>query len=129
MPQQHAPVGEIRHYSEGEVESPLPGNLWVVASNGSWWVHPDAGITTPKYSSSSHFCTTLQTSEGYVPITVYPSINGSGRLIGVDDGWVTHCIVQTHPRTPGGMQESYLEYLRPFSYNWQRDFFHPVQLM
>ena len=127
MPQQHAPVGEIRHYSEGEVESPLPGNLWVVASNGSWWVHPDAFITTPSESSYLQFNATLKNANGYVLINLSPSINGSVSLVGFYDEWVTCRIFQMRYRATKGLQASYIVYFRPqrFSYNRQQSCFHP----
>ena len=55
-----------------DVESPTPGTLWDIASNGSSWVHPDTVITTPPNSSPSQVRTSLQNYEGDVPITFPP---------------------------------------------------------
>ena len=98
MPQWCDPVGKIRCTLEGEVESTLPGNLWVIASDGSLWVYPNVVITSPPRSSSLHFSMTLQNYEGDFPITVYPSVNGSDILVRVDGGWVTHRFVETCSR-------------------------------
>ena len=95
---------------EGEVKAPLTGNMWTAGSNGSWQVHLDAVITTLIESSSSHFSATLQNSEVDVPIPVSPSINGSGRLVRVVDGWANSRITQTRSRTLKGLQTSYREY-------------------
>ena len=61
-----------------EVEDTLPVNLWDYASNDAWWVYINAVIAIPQYSSPLHFIANLQTSEGYVPITIYISIYDSG---------------------------------------------------
>ena len=106
MQQRHAPVGKIRRPSEKEFEALLTGNIWVVVSNGSQWVHTDTVIITSTESSSLHFSTTLQTDEVYVPITVSPSINGSNLLVRVDDEWVTCNIFQKISRTPKGLRFS-----------------------
>ena len=77
------------------------------------------------------FRTSVQLSilpTGYFPIIVSPSVNGRGRLIEVDDRWVTRRIIQTRSRTPEGLQVIYRKYFRPiqgFSYEQQQSRFHP----
>ena len=103
----HAPVGEIQRPPELEVEYPLPSNLWVLTSDGSWRVNPNATITTPPKSSSFHFSINLQTSKGDVPIAVSPYVNSIISFIGVKYGWVNLRVIQTHSRTPKGLRSSY----------------------
>ena len=62
MPRWRAPDGGIRRPSEGEGESPLPGDLWSVASNSPRWVDTDTVSTTPTESSSLQLSTTLHTA-------------------------------------------------------------------
>ena len=104
-------VGNIRISYDGvkQVEYPLLGNLWSVASNGSRWIHPDAVINTPPQYSSLNLSMTLQTAEGYFLIIMYPSVNGSSHLVGLDCGWVNRHIAQTSSRTPKRLQASYRE--------------------
>ena len=78
-------VGKIRYTYDGVeyFEAPLtvPGNVWDYASDGSWWVHSDSVIAIPPKSNYLHLSTTIQTADGYVPITVSLSINGSSCLV------------------------------------------------
>ena len=106
-----APVVEIRRSPDGvkEVEAPLPSNLWCYSSDGSRWFHTYSVIIIPQDSSSLHFSTTLHTAKGDVLITMSPSVNVSGRLVVVNDGWVNHCIFQMRSRTPEGLRASYRE--------------------
>ena len=111
-----APIFDIRCLPDGlkDVESPLSGtgNLWSLASGSSRWVHTDAVIAIPPKSNSSHFSTTLHTSKGYFPITIYPYTNGSSQLNRINE-----CIIKTH--------SSYCELFRTYSYKWKQYMFHP----
>ena len=95
MPRQPT-VGEIRYPIHGaeDVKNPPSGSLWDIASNGSRLFHPDRIITTPPNSSPLHAGTTLQTPEGDIMFTLSPSGNGSGHLFGLEDGWLSCCVVQ-----------------------------------
>ena len=129
-----APVGKIRRPSFKKGEAPdvswwdsliaIPpesnylyfsttlqtGNLWYYASNGSLWVHTNAVILVlPKINT--HFFTTLHIPKGDVPITVSPSINGSARLVSINE-----CVIRT--------RSIYCEHFRPYSYSRQQDMFH-----
>ena len=110
-----------------DVESPTPGTLWDIASNGSSWVHPDTVITTPPNSSPSQVRTSLHNYEVDVPITFPPYIIGSHRLVGVDYRWFSCCVIQTQSTTPDGIQDAYRNYLMwpKFSYERQKSRFHP----
>ena len=90
-----APVGEIQRSSVKEVESLNvswsysiiviltesnslnfsttlhTGNIWVCASDGSWWVHTDGIIRGPP-EINYHFIPTLMTYEGDVLINMAP---------------------------------------------------------
>ena len=89
-----------------DVEYPLSSDLWDYNSNGSRWVHTISIIDITPESDSSDFSTSLQTTKGYFFINVSPSVNGSTRLVGVNE-----CFVWTH--------SSYCELFIPFSYKRQ----------
>ena len=94
--------------------------MWDYASDGYWWVHIYDVITNPPKSSSLYSSTTLHTSEGDVLIATSMSVNSSACLVGINYYWETRRIVQTHSRTPEGLQAaSYYLLFRPFSYNIQ----------
>ena len=59
-------------------------------------------------------------------VTFYPSRNGSGRLVGVDDGWFSRCIVHIQSTMTDGMQVTYRNSFRHrrFSYEPQRSCFN-----
>ena len=82
MPQR-SPLSEIPNLLGGveEFEANLSVNMWDYDSNGLWWVHTYSIIYIPPGSDSLYFCTTLQNSEGDVPITVYPSIKRINHLV------------------------------------------------
>ena len=91
------------------------GNMWTYASDDSRWVHNDAVICVPP-KINTHFVTTLPTPKVDISITASLSINGSARLVSMNE-----CIVQT--------RSSYRELFRPYSYNRQRDMFHPIMIV
>ena len=126
-----APVGKFRYPRNvvkdvKDVEAPPPVTLWDVASDVSRWFHPDAAITTLPYSYHLHIRTTLQTAERYFLVTLSPSVNGSGRLMGVDCGWFFYRIVITQFTMPDGMRSTYRNYFRhqSLSCEWQKSGFH-----
>ena len=85
--------------------------LWAYYWDGSQWFHTDAVIfLMPKINT--HFVKTFMTPKGDFPITVSPSINGSAWLVSMNE-----CFFQT--------RSSYHELSIPYSYNRQRDMFHP----
>ena len=102
---QRAPVGEIRISSVKDSKAPGVSwwdsittitprsnssntfhicNLWDYAPYGFRWVHADSVIFVP-LEIDSNFVTTIPTLKGDVPIIVSLSINGSARLISVND--------------------------------------------
>ena len=127
IPKLRGIIGDIRRPPEGEVEYPVTGNMWAVASNGSCWVHTNFVINTPPESSSQHFSTTIQTAYVDVLITISPSVNGSGCLFVKNDECMTCRIVPMCSRNTEGLRGSYPEYFRPqwFSYYQKRSHFHP----
>ena len=121
-----ASVGKILCSPDGaeEGKATLPGHLWANASNSSWWMHTNSVITILQDYPFSHFSTTSQTSKGDVLIIVSLYVNGNACLVGVNDDWVNHRILQM--RSPKRLQAaSYLELCKDFSYNWQQYYLHP----
>ena len=69
---------------------------------------------TPGYPTSN-ISTTLQTTKGVlVPINMSPS----GRLGGLDDGWLNSRVFTTRSMTPEGVRDSYQELFIAYKYNW-----------
>ena len=115
------PFQKIQHFLVKEVEAQLNGNLWAYASDSYWLIQTDTDdvITITPESFYLHFNTTLQTYKRDVPITMYQYVNGSTILVGVNNDWVTFCIVQK--QSPKRLwSTSYRELFIPFSYNRQR---------
>ena len=103
------------------------GKLTQKVTSGSSWCRHEHSLQFQLF----FFRKTLLTSNGDVLITVSSSGNGSAWLVGVDEGWVTRCIVQTHSRTSEGLQATYHEYFRPvwrFSYESKLSCFYPSAL-
>ena len=81
------PVIKIRYPRNGvkAIEVTAPISLWDAASNGYRWVHHNDIIDTQPNSPPSLVRNTLQTINGYIMVTFYPSGNLSGLLVRVDD--------------------------------------------
>ena len=85
--------------------------MWDSSSDGSLWVQTDAVIFDPPKINTC-FVTALMNPQKNVSITVSLSINGSSRLISMNER-----VVQT--------SSTYCEIFRPYSYSQKRHMFYP----
>ena len=127
------PVDHIRYPSVGfkkssyeDVTTLLTRSLWDFSSDGSRWFHSGGIKTVTTLSSSSlsilgHFSTTLQTTNGYIPIILPLFDNSIILLVGIYNICLTS-IFPTRSTTPVWMRYTYrmLFRQRRRSYDWRR---------
>ena len=99
------PVGNTRSPADGVEDVAFARNvrLWDSGHDGSLWVHPSAVINIPPVSGN--ISTAIQTHErGLVPITV----SQSGRLVGLDYGWLNSRVRTIICVSPEWVHDTYL---------------------